>query len=151
MSGTKKKPAVVLEHDNGQGKAISSMIKLTPKFYYTDGVNALQEALDRRNGRGRVWPLLGSGSDNAISPECLAELLETSERGVRHFTAAEREAGLPIITRPDCAGYFKPTTLDDILVYARAMRKRADHSRRAAEAAERFIDEVVGQCRLEGF
>lgn len=99
-------------------------------------------------GGGRIWSLLGIGVDNAVSRSALADMLQLSERDIRRLVNRERRAGLPICSSVEHMGYYQPSTLGDIEMVERSMRRRASETVAVADALRRSLDEMAGQERL---
>lgn len=90
-----------------------------------------------------IYEFLSKGADNARTGKELCDMLHLSSRELRAQIAAERQAGIPILsrTRTDTdgkAGYFLPEKLGDYAATLKAMRSREKSLaavRKALEAA----------------
>lgn len=101
------------------------------------------------SGQAPIWSRLSTGAENAIRLEVLAEILGTTPRDVRKLVHRERAAGYPIISSTSFPGFFKPACREDVDRFARSMKSRASETYKVAAAAQRFLDELCGQERME--
>lgn len=83
----------------------------------------------------RIADLLSHGQENAVPLQHLVALTNTDGRTVRAKIAAERLAGVPILS-DNTSGYFLPANNGEKERFIRSMRHRAKEIERAAEAVE---------------
>lgn len=83
----------------------------------------------------RVADLLSYGQENAVPLRQLVALTNTDGRTIREKIAAERLAGVPILS-DNSTGYFLPGNKGERDRFVRSMRNRAQEIERAAEAVE---------------
>ena len=92
-------------------------------------------------GQFKISELLSPGQENALPLRHLVRITGENERIVRRKIAAERLAGIPILS--DCkTGYFLPGTVAEARKCVRSMRNRAKEIERAAEAIAAATGEV---------
>lgn len=84
----------------------------------------------------RIADLLSHGQENAVPLQHLVALTNTDGRTVRAKIAAERLAGVPILS-DNATGYYLPGNKGERERFVRSMRHRAKEIERAAEAVER--------------
>ena len=85
---------------------------------------------------GPVSRLLMHGQENAIPLRCLTTMTKLDGRTVRAMIAAERLAGVPILS-DNSTGYYLPASEDEKARFIRSMKHRAKEIERAAEAIEK--------------
>lgn len=84
----------------------------------------------------RIADLLSHGQENAVPLQHLVALTNTDGRTVRAKIAAERLAGVPILS-DNATGYYLPGSEGERERFVRSMKHRAREIERAAEAIER--------------
>lgn len=84
----------------------------------------------------KVSDLLLTGADNAQTAADLCALLCTDKRSFMFMVADERKNGEPILSDTH-AGYFLPSSDDEVRRFSASMRHRAAEIIEAAEAVER--------------
>ena len=84
----------------------------------------------------RIAALLSHGQENAVPLRQLVALTNTDGRTVRAKIAAERLAGVPILS-DNSAGYYLPGNKGERERFIHSMRHRAHQIERAADAVER--------------
>lgn len=99
----------------------------------------------------RVRDSLRYGKENAIPSKALAEALGfRSVRELQKAVEAERAAGAVILCDSQGAGYYLSEDPAELQRFTRTLNARARNTIKAAESAQRALDEVTGQTRLEG-
>lgn len=99
----------------------------------------------------RVRDSLRYGKENAIPSKVLAEALGfRSVRELQKAVETERAAGAVILCDSQGAGYYLSEDPAELLRFTRTLNARARNTIKAAESAQRALDEVTGQTRLEG-
>jgi len=99
----------------------------------------------------RVRDSLRYGKENAIPSKALAEALGfRSVRELQKAVEAERAAGAVILCDSQGAGYYLSEDPTELQRFTRTLNARARNTIKAAESAQRALDEVTGQTRLEG-
>lgn len=83
----------------------------------------------------RIADLLSHGQENAVPLRHLMAITDADGRTVREKIAAERLAGVPILS-DNSTGYFLPGNKGERERFVRSMRHRAREIERAAEAIE---------------
>ena len=83
----------------------------------------------------RIADLLSHGQENAVPLRQLVAMTNTDGRTIREKIAAERFAGVPILS-DNSTGYFLPGNKGERERFVRSMRHRAQEIERAAEAIE---------------
>lgn len=84
----------------------------------------------------RIADLLSHGQENAVPLRHLMAITGKDGRTIRGEIAAERLAGVPILS-DNVAGYFLPGNKGERDRFIRSMKHRAREIERAAEAIER--------------
>ena len=84
---------------------------------------------------GPISSLLMHGQENAIPLRCLTTMTKLDGRTVRAMIAAERLAGVPILS-DNSTGYYLPGNAAEKERFIRSMKHRAKEIERAAEAIE---------------
>lgn len=87
-------------------------------------------------GGGPISRLLLHGQQNAIPLRHLTTITSLDGRTVRGMIAAERLAGVPILS-DNSTGYFLPENEGERERFIRSMKHRAGEIMRAAEAIEK--------------
>ena len=85
---------------------------------------------------GPISSLLMHGQENAIPLRCLTTMTKLDGRTVRAMIAAERLAGVPILS-DNSTGYYLPGNAAEKERFIRSMKHRAKEIERAAEAIEK--------------
>lgn len=99
----------------------------------------------------RVRDSLRYGKENAIPSKALAEALGfRSVRELQKAVETERAAGAVILCDSQGAGYYLSEDPAELQRFTRTLNARARNTIKAAESAQRALDEVTGQTRLEG-
>lgn len=100
----------------------------------------------------RVYDFLRYGKENAIPTKTLAKALGfRSVRELQRAVEAERAAGAVILCDSHGAGYYLSNDPEELLSFARTLNARAKNTAKAAESAQRALDSVTGQVRVEGW
>jgi len=84
----------------------------------------------------KIADYLSHGQENAIPRRELERLTGADGRSIREKIAAERLAGVPILS-DNSTGYYLPGNEGERERFVRSMRHRAQEIERAAEAVER--------------
>lgn len=84
----------------------------------------------------KVSELLNRGRENAVPLRHLMAITGADGRSIREKIAAERLAGVPILS-DNSTGYYLPGNEGERERFVRSMRHRAQEIERAAEAVER--------------
>ncbi len=92
-----------------------------------------------------IYEFLSKGAGNARTGKELCVILNLSMRELRAQIAAERQAGIPILsrTRTDAdgkAGYFLPEKLGDYAATLRAMKAREKSLAAVRKALENALE-----------
>ena len=90
-------------------------------------------AADRQR---KVSDFLSHGRENAVPLRHLMAITGADGRSIREKIAAERLAGVPILS-DNSTGYYLPGNEGERERFVRSMRHRAQEIERAAEAVER--------------
>ena len=91
---------------------------------------------DYTTDAGPISRLLSHGRENAIPLRHLTAMTKLDGRAVRAMIAAERLAGVPILS-DNSTGYYLPGDDAEKLQFIRSMKHRAKEIERAAEAIEK--------------
>ena len=91
---------------------------------------------DYTTGTGPISRLLSHGRENAIPIRHLTAMTKFDGRTVRAMIAAERLAGVPILS-DNSTGYYLPGDDAEKVQFIRSMKHRAKEIERAAEAIEK--------------
>ena len=91
---------------------------------------------DSNTWNGPISSLLMRGQENAIPLRHLTAMTKLDGRAVRAMIAAERLAGVPILS-DNSTGYYLPASEDEKARFIRSMKHRAKEIERAAEAIEK--------------
>lgn len=83
----------------------------------------------------RIADLLSHGQENAVPLRQLIAITGADGRSIREKIAAERLAGVPILS-DNSTGYYLPGNPGEKERFVRSMRNRAHQIERAAEAVE---------------
>ena len=84
----------------------------------------------------RISDLLDRGQENAVPLRRLMAITGADGRSIREKIAAERLAGVPILS-DNSTGYYLPGNEGERERFVRSMRHRAQEIERAAEVVER--------------
>lgn len=100
----------------------------------------------------KVFNYLQYGKENAIPAKILAkELGFRSVRELQHQIARERAAGAVILSNACGSGYYLSNDPSELQRFTRTLNARARNTLKAAESAQRALDEASGQERMEGW
>lgn len=100
----------------------------------------------------RVKDALLFGKENAIPSKQLAQILGfRSVRELQKAVELERLAGAVIISDPCGAGYYLTASPEELRRFTRTLNARAANTLKAAESAQRALDEAEGQESMEGW
>ena len=91
---------------------------------------------DYTTGTGPISRLLSHGRENAIPLRHITAMTKLDGRAVRAMIAAERLAGVPILS-DNSTGYYLPGDDAEKVRFIRSMKHRAKEIERAAEAIEK--------------
>ena len=91
---------------------------------------------DYTTGTGPISRLLSHGRKNAVPLRHLTAVTKLDGRTVRAMIAAERLAGIPILS-DNSTGYYLPGDDAEKVRFIRSMKHRAKEIQRAAEAIEK--------------
>ena len=91
---------------------------------------------DYTTGTGPISRLLSHGRENAIPLRHITAMTTLDGRAVRAMIAAERLAGVPILS-DNSTGYYLPGNAAEKERFIRSMKHRAKEIKRAAEAIEK--------------
>ena len=99
----------------------------------------------------RVRDSLRYGKENAIPSKMLAQTLGfRSVRDLQKALEGERAAGAVILSAPCGGGYYLSSDPDELLRFTRTLNARAKNTLKAAESAQRALDDATGQMRIKG-
>lgn len=100
----------------------------------------------------RVRDSLLFGRESAIPSKQLADALGfRSVRDLQKAIEAERAAGAVILSDPHGGGYYRSTSPDELRRFTRTLHARAKNTLKAAESAQRALDEAEGQESMAGW
>lgn len=91
---------------------------------------------DYTTSTGPISRLLSHGRENAVPLRHLTTMTKLDGRTVRSMIAAERLAGVPILS-DNSTGYYLPGDDAEKVRFIRSMKHRAKEIERAAEAIEK--------------
>ena len=92
------------------------------------------------------------GRENAISSKLLASLLGFSTvRDLQRQVERERAAGAVILCDSQGAGYYLSNNPAELKRFTRTLEARAKNTIRAAQSAQRALDNATGQESMEGW
>lgn len=100
----------------------------------------------------RVRDSLPFGRENAIPAKTLAAALGfPSVRSLGQQIERERSAGAVILS--DCyrGGYYLSNDPEELLRFTRTLHARARNTAKAAQSAQKALETVIGQERVEGW
>lgn len=99
----------------------------------------------------RVRDALFYGRTNAIPSKTLAESLGfRSVRELQKAVESERAAGAVILCDSQGAGYYLSDNPGELRRFVRTLNARARNTIRAAESAQRALNDLTGQTQIEG-
>lgn len=99
----------------------------------------------------KVYQALGYGRINAVRSADLAKLLGyKSIRELQKQVEVERAAGYVILCDSQGAGYYLSNDPVELRRFTRTLNARAANTLKAAESAQRALNEVTGQICIEG-
>lgn len=100
----------------------------------------------------KVRDSLRYGKENAIPSKALAEALGfRTVRDLQKAIEAERAAGAVILSDSCGAGYYLSNDPEELRRFTQTLNARAKNTMKAAESAQRALDAVIGQERMEGW
>lgn len=100
----------------------------------------------------RVYEYLHYGKEQAIRTKDLAIALGfKSVRELQKQIEQERAAGAVILSDSHGAGYYLSDDPVELRRFTRTLNARAANTLKAAESAQRALDAVTGQQRIEGW
>lgn len=98
-----------------------------------------------------VRDTLRIGRGNAIPSKELAELLGfNTVRDLQKQIEVERGAGAVILSDPCGAGYYLSDDPDELRRFTQTLNARARNTIKAAESAQRALDDLTRQQSTEG-
>lgn len=96
-----------------------------------------------------VRDALKLGRNQAIPSKDLARLLGfNSVRDLQKQIEVERAAGAVILSDPCGAGYYLSNDPEELRRFTQTLNARATNTLRAAESAQRALDDLTGQLRI---
>ena len=99
----------------------------------------------------RVFDSLRYGKENAIPSKVLAQALGfQSVRELQKQIERERAAGAVILSDSHGGGYYLSKDPNELQRFTRTLNARAKNTLRAAESAQRALEAVTEQARIEG-
>ena len=100
----------------------------------------------------KVYEYLRYGKDQTIRTKDLAMALGfKSVRDLQKQIERERAAGAVILSDPMGAGYYLSNGPVELRRFTQTLNARAINTLKAAESAQRALDAVTGQQRIEGW
>lgn len=98
-----------------------------------------------------VRDALQMGRNRAIPSKTLAERLGfRTVRDLQKQIELERSAGAVILSDTQGAGYYLSDDPVELRRFTQTLNARATNTLRAAESAQRALDDLTGQTRMEG-
>ena len=98
-----------------------------------------------------VRDALRMGRGNAIPSKALAEWLGfRTVHDLQKQIELERSAGAVILSDSQGAGYYLSDDPVELRRFTQTLNARATNTLRAAESAQRALDDLTGQTRMEG-
>ncbi len=98
-----------------------------------------------------VRDYLRYGKENAVPSKILAKSLGfRSVRDLQKRIEFERAHGAVILSDPCGGGYYLSGDPCELRRFVRTLNARAKNTLRAAESAQRALNEVTGQLQIEG-
>ena len=102
--------------------------------------------------KAKVYDSLRYGRDNAIPSKVLAAALGfRSVRELQKEVESERAAGAVILCDSQGAGYYLSNDPDELRRFTQTLHARARNTLKAAESAQRALNEVTGQMSIDGW
>ena len=100
----------------------------------------------------KVFCSLHHGKENAIPAKILAQALGfQSVRDLQKQIEQERAAGAVILSDPCGGGYYLSSDPEELRRFTRTLNARARNTLKAAESAQRALDDATGQERIAGW
>ena len=100
----------------------------------------------------KVFDSLHYGKENAIPSKTLAKALGLQTvRDLQKQIERERAAGAVILSDPCGGGYYLSNDPHELRRFTRTLNARAKNTMRAAESAQRALDDLVGQKTIAGW
>ena len=100
----------------------------------------------------KVYEYLRYGKEQAIRTKDLAMALGfKSVRDLQKQIERERAAGAVILSDPMGVGYYLSNDPVELRRFTQTLNARATNTLKAAESAQRALDAVTGQQRIEGW
>lgn len=100
----------------------------------------------------KVYDSLRYGRKNAIPSKILAEALGfQSVRDLQKQIERERAAGAVILSDSCGGGYYLSNDPEELLRFTRTLNARARNTIKAAQSAQKALDAVTGQERIDGW
>ena len=100
----------------------------------------------------KVHDSLHYGRENAIPSKILAKALGfQSVRDLQKQIERERAAGAVILSDPCGGGYYLSNDPDELRRFTRTLNARAKNTLKAAESAQRALDDLAGQEAMAGW
>lgn len=100
----------------------------------------------------KVFGSLHHGKENAIPAKILAQTLGfQSVRDLQKQIERERAAGAVILSDPCGGGYYLSSDPVELRRFTRTLNARARNTLKAAESAQRALDDSTGQERIAGW
>lgn len=99
----------------------------------------------------KIYDCLRYGKENAIPSKKLADILGfKSVRELQKAVEGERAAGAVILCDSHGAGYYLSDDPEELRRFTQTLNARARNTMKAAESAQKALDEATGQERMEG-
>lgn len=100
----------------------------------------------------KVHDSLRYGRENAIPSKILAKALGfQSVRDLQKQIERERAAGAVILSDPCGGGYYLSNDPDELRRFTRTLNARAKNTLKAAESAQRALNDLTGQETMAGW
>lgn len=100
----------------------------------------------------KVYDSLRYGRENAIPSKILAEALGfQSVRDLQKQIERERAAGAVILSDSCGGGYYLSNDPEELRRFTRTLNARARNTIKAAQSAQKALDAVTGQERIDGW
>lgn len=96
----------------------------------------------------RIFDLLPTGKENAISSRKLCEIVGVNDRQLRKMILNERESGLLIMSNAGKGGYYLPATESEIDDFIRMNEKQAFTRLKMTKSARDYKKRMRGQQKL---
>lgn len=99
----------------------------------------------------KVFDSLKYGRENAITSKNLVIALGFRDtRDLQRQIEQERAAGAVILSDTNGAGYYLSNEPSELRRFVRTLNARAANTLKAAESAQRALDAITGQMRIDG-